>query len=115
MVTIERIKHCDSQIKFFNELDDFLLGCPTGKYGLPVMEEVPEGLIDIVSAAAKYGEKLENIGAWITKGRVRQVAWRHNPKRNIRVVVESELQYYMDGPRLTNKGGKHRRAFRFVR
>ena len=115
MVTIERIMPYESQAGIFCQLDDFLLGCPTGKYGLPVMDEVPEGLIDIVSAAAKYGESVANIRQWVYRGSVPQVGWLSNPKQNIKVVDEAALLYYRDGPRWTNKGGKHQKAVRFGR
>ena len=119
MVTIERIKPCNFQVAFFDDLDDFLLGCPTGKYGLPVMDEVPAGLIDIVSAAHKYegvpGVDHKNIGAWVRRGRIRQIGWLRNPKQNILVVSERELEHYMSDARHENKGGRNHRAQSFPR
>ena len=74
--------------------------------GLPIYTELPLGLIDLPSAAKKYGLNVPTIRNWVNTGRVQRVGRLKAPATGsgYLVVSESDLQNYMAMPR--NKGGR---------
>ena len=75
--------------------------------------ELPEGLIDLPSAARKYGEKYGvtqgAMSQWVNRRRVAKAGLMRAPAPGggYLVVRESELVEYMERPR--NKGGRPRK------
>ena len=75
--------------------------------------ELPEGLIDLPSAAARYSEKYgvseDAMRKWVNRGRVEKLGRLRAPARGggYIVVREKELVEFMDQPR--NKGGRPRK------
>ena len=73
---------------------------------LPIHDELPAGLIDLPSAAAKYGRNVTVIRNWIYRGRVPAVARLRAPARGggYLAVREDDLIAYMNAP--PNLGGR---------
>ena len=79
---------------------------PIGADDLPIYTELPEGLIDLPTAARKYGYPLQTIYMWVHRGRLECRGRLRAPSRGggYIVVCEQELQNRMASP--PNKGGR---------
>ncbi len=77
---------------------------------LPVFEKLPDGLIDLPTAAKKYDIRVNTIRWWTRRGHVRVRARLRAPASGggYLVVSESDLIGYMAAPR--NKGGRPRKS-----
>ena len=73
---------------------------------MPVYDELPEGLIDLPSAAVKHGLKVDTIYKWVRRGKIpcrgRLKAWARGG--GYLVVAETELLDWVNAP--TDKGGR---------
>ena len=76
----------------------------------PVYAEVPEGCIDLPSAAKKYGLNIGTVREWVRQGRVAQVGRLKAPAPGggYLLVNEKELQTCIGTPRA--KGGRPRKT-----
>ena len=77
---------------------------------LPIYETLPEGLIDLPTAAKKHGLSLRNMSRWVQKGQVKLQGRLRAPAAGggYIVVSEADLLTYAHAPR--NKGGRSRRT-----
>ena len=75
---------------------------------LPIYHQLPEGLIDLPSAAKKYHRNAQTMRSWVRKGLVRLRGRLKAPAAGggYLVVSESELLDHMAAP--PNKGGRPR-------
>ena len=75
----------------------------------PVFTEVPEGCIDVPSAARKYNLKINTLRQWINNGHLTRVGRLKAPASGggYLLTYESEIQAHMNAPR--PKGGRPRK------
>ena len=75
---------------------------------LPIYDELPEGLIDLPTAAERYKRPRDTFRTWIRRGHIRAVGRLRaaSPGGGYLVVRESELVAYFKAPR--NPGGRPR-------
>ena len=73
--------------------------------GLPIYDELPDGLIDLATAAERYGCKPHRIYMWVYRGRLQERGRLRGPGKNggAIVVCENDLLERMNAP--PNKGG----------
>ena len=78
---------------------------------LPIYDELPNGLIDVPSAARRHDLNLRTIHSWIRVGHISRVGRLRAPARGggYSVVNEAELVAYKNAPR--NKGGRPRKSW----
>ena len=84
------------------------VGCQAPLPNLPtngkptVYRELPEGLIDLPSAAKKFGVNAKTLYHWVRTGKVRSFGRLRARSRGggYVVVEEAEVLAYMDAPRL---------------
>ena len=81
---------------------------PTAPGELPIYDTLPDGLIDLPSAARKYGVKLSTIRSWVRRGHLDQAGLLKAPARGGGYIVVDEAAFlrYMNSPR--NRGGRPR-------
>ena len=74
--------------------------------GLPIYDELPDGLIDLPTAAERYGCKPHRIYMWVYRGRLQERGRLRGPGKNggAIVVCENDLLERMNAP--PNKGGR---------
>ena len=79
---------------------------PPEDEGVVIYDELPPGLIDLPSAAKKYGVNNSTLRTWVNTGRIRLVARKKAPSAGggYVAVSEAELLSYIERPR--NKGGR---------
>ena len=76
----------------------------------PIYTELPEGLIDLPSAARKYHLNVNTLRSWLTKGHLKVFGRLKAPATGGGYLVFSELDLveYRSAPR--NKGGRPRKT-----
>ena len=74
--------------------------------GLPIYDELPDGLIDLPTAAERYGCKPHRIYMWVYRGRLQERGRLRGPGKNggAIVVCENDLLERINAP--PNKGGR---------
>ena len=85
------------------------VGCQSALPNFPtngkpkVYRELPEGLIDLPSAAKKYGINRSTLYNWVKTGKIRNFGRLRGSAQGggFVVIEESEILSYKDGPRLT--------------
>ena len=77
--------------------------------GLPIYDELPAGLIDLVTAADRYERSNKVLRAWIYRGHLKALGRLRGRGRNggSLVVCEQDLVKRINAPR--NKGGRPRK------
>ena len=75
-----------------------------------VYDELPEGLIDLPTAAEKYGLNRQTLRHWVLNGRLHLYGRLRGsaPGGGFLVVNESEVQAYIHAPR--DRGGRPRKV-----
>ena len=75
-----------------------------------IYDELPEGLIDVRSAAERYGVPAANISMWVNRGRIPNCGRLKAPAAGggIKVTSEAALVAYMETPK--SKGGRPRKT-----
>ena len=83
-----------------------LTGLDAGPQGCPIFPELPEGLIDLPSAAAKYGLPLYRLRTWVQRGHLTVIGRLRapSPGGGYLILSEKELVKHMASP--PNKGGR---------
>ena len=77
--------------------------------GLPIFDELPDGLIDVPTASKKYFRSKSTLYQWIQRGYVTVVGRLKAPARGggYLVIPESEIAAHVAKP--VNKGGRPRK------
>ena len=77
--------------------------------GLPIYDELPDGLIDLSRASKKYGCTTDRMRKWIYRGQLEERGRLRGPGKNggSIVVCERELKMRINAP--PNKGGRPRK------
>ena len=74
-----------------------------------VFDELPEGMIDLPTAAEKYGVPKRNLQAWVYRGRLQSYGRLRGsaPGGGLHIVFEAALQAELAKP--VTKGGRRRK------
>jgi len=75
-----------------------------------IYDELPEGLLDVRTAAQKYGVLAANISMWMNRGRIPCLGRLRAPAvgGGFKVTSEAAIESYMDSPK--NKGGRPKKT-----
>ena len=81
----------------------------TGADDLPIYTELPEGLIDLPSAARKYGYHLRTMYMWVRRDRLECRGRLRAPSRGGGYIVVSEHELKERMSTVPSKGGRPRK------